>query len=681
MRPLVAVIIPTFSQTIEQRICLGLSEAFQHTEIEVLFAPVGYISAPEAWQESDLQCHKDIVDLKPSLVIFYTGGLTYLTNIETIQRILDVYKGIPSIHMGQKIDQQPAVLIDNYQGMRDLIHAVLLKKPQPKIAFLSGPFSNTESQLRQQALFDECNAHGVDPTSIDILEGDFTSLHAKHTFSEYWKAQTEKPNIIVCANDLMAKGILDAFRLLGINCPDDCWVTGFDDFEYAQYMTPGLSTVLYPAHELGLKAGRLAIEMLEGKRPQDILLKTRPKLRGSTGHVSSNQKHMRERLVDLWQFIQERDLTSRKFSIVQQIHATDRVEDILPNIQSDLDAIAIDEMFIFKRPSHNASDFVVFEKNPDLTFGEKDLSEHYWVFCPLVTQHLNYGYTLTRCNKHAVELVEFFSPQISEIQHRHFMQSKNDQLRTQNELSERMASLGRLVAGVAHEVNTPVGSGKLAASSLLDDIRQISSKLHNNTMTRSEFDRFLIEMEEHASLIFNSLDRAAELISNFKLVSVDQSVEETRQLALGEYITLIISSLKHEFKHTKINIITDLDASIETITFPGIVAQLLTNVLLNAKQHGFAMGQDEGTIHVSLKKAPEGFKLSITDNGKGVNEDALENMFEPFYTTARAQGGSGLGMYIVYNIANQKLNWDIHIKNQPKKGFAIAFTPKKDSFA
>jgi signal transduction histidine kinase len=353
----------------------------------------------------------------------------------------------------------------------------------------------------------------------------------------------------------------------------------------------------------------------------------------------------------------------------------------LNEIDLELDALSIDEMTIFMREKPNSRDFSISQKKQKTGLGEKDLSNHYWIFCQLETDQSNYGYTLTRCDKLAAELVEFFTPQISEIHHRQVMQNKNDQLRSQNELSERMASLGRLVAGVAHEVNTPVGSGKLAASSLIDDLKQLKTKIQNNTMTRSDFNRFLDETEQHAELIYSSLDRAAELIANFKQVSVDQSVELKRTLALGEYIRLVISSLKHEFKTTNIRINKDLDDSINTVTFPGIVAQLITNVMLNARLHGFDNGHQSGTINVTLAKDPAGFVLTIADDGVGATQETIDNLFEPFYTTARSKGGSGLGMYIVFNIATQKLKWDISIDSPPNKGFSISFRPKKDSFA
>jgi DNA-binding LacI/PurR family transcriptional regulator/signal transduction histidine kinase len=681
MRPLVAVVIPTFSQTIEQRISLGISEAFSEVDVDVLFAPVGYFPKPHLWHDSVLQPHRDIIALKPTLVIFYSGGLTYNTSSEVSQQVFAEYKGIPCIHMGVKIDDFPAVQVNNYQGMKDLISSILLKRTNLNIVFMNGPAENSESQMRQKALFDAYREKGFDTNDIRVLDSNFTSVHAQHTLREYWLQAPIKPNLIVCANDLMAKGSLDCLADLKVKCPDQCWVTGFDDFEYAQFMKPGLTTVHYPAQDMGLRTGRLALKMIKGEKTQDILVNTIPKFRGSTGHTSSDSNHMRERLMDLWQFIQERDATARKFSVVRQVHSQQDADAILDDIDFELDALSIDEMVIFKRDWHSSRDFSIIKKKQNIEFGKKDLSKHYWIFCPLETQLNNYGYALTRCDKHSAELVEFFCPQISEIHHRQVIQKKNDQLRTQNELSERMASLGRLVAGVAHEVNTPVGSGKLAASSLLNDLQHFKNNLKNDQVTRSDFDRFLLDTEEHAQLIYSSLDRAADLITNFKLVSVDQSIESTRSILLCEYINLVVSSLRHEFKSTNIVIETELDPEISTNTYPGIVAQLLTNILLNAKMHGFENGNVAGTIKISLIKDPTGFVLEVKDDGQGATEETIESIFEPFYTTARSKGGSGLGMYIVFNIASQKLKWDIAIESAPNEGFGISFRPKKESFA
>ncbi|MFQ3230913.1 MAG: DNA-binding LacI/PurR family transcriptional regulator, partial [Reinekea sp.] len=142
MRPLVAVVIPTFSQTIEQRIALGISEAFSEVDVDVLFAPVGYFPKPLLWHDSGLQPHRDIIALNPTLVIFYSGGLTYKTTAEVSERVLAEYEGIPCIHMGVKIGDAPAVQVNNYQGMKDLIDSVLLKRTNPSVVFINGPSEN-----------------------------------------------------------------------------------------------------------------------------------------------------------------------------------------------------------------------------------------------------------------------------------------------------------------------------------------------------------------------------------------------------------------------------------------------------------------------------------------------------------------------------------------------------------
>lgn len=237
-----------------------------------------------------------------------------------------------------------------------------------------------------------------------------------------------------------------------------------------------------------------------------------------------------------------------------------------------------------------------------------------------------------------------------------------------------MASLGQLVAGVAHEINTPVGIGVTAASHLDEAIKHTEKLVEQNTIKKSELLQFLDDSRESSQLILRNLSRASELIRNFKSVAVDQSIEEKREINLNTYIYEVFSSLLPKFKHSEIELAYICKQDININTYPGSIAQIITNLVLNAKNHAFQEDQS-GKIFVEAFQEDETVTLRVTDDGCGVAEEIRDKIFDPFVTTKRNQGGTGLGLNIVYNIVKQKLNGFIEVTSKIGAGtiFTITF--------
>jgi len=237
--------------------------------------------------------------------------------------------------------------------------------------------------------------------------------------------------------------------------------------------------------------------------------------------------------------------------------------------------------------------------------------------------------------------------------------------------SEKMAALGALVGGVAHEVNTPLGVSVTAASHLSATVQQFSRQYGQGGLTRSQMEKFLMDCTEMVEMLEINLRRAAKLVNSFKQVAVDQTFEELRHIELKEYLEEILMSLQPKFKKTQIVVSTDFEAGIRTTLFPGALAQVINNLMVNAYLHAFHNGQNSGEIVLTLRKQEEWISLNIADNGKGMSEETCLKVFEPFYTTKRNSGGSGLGMHISYNIIKQKLKGNI--KCQSKLGNGTLF--------
>lgn len=237
---------------------------------------------------------------------------------------------------------------------------------------------------------------------------------------------------------------------------------------------------------------------------------------------------------------------------------------------------------------------------------------------------------------------------------------------------EKIASLGSLVSGVAHEINTPLGVSITAASNMEVQIHELEKSFSSDSLKKSDLDNFISRMKNSAIILMKNLNRSAELINRFKRVAVDQETEVIRKIVLREYIDEIIMSLEPLTMKRNITIENGIDPSIEFETEPGAIYQIFTNLLMNAFIHGF----DEKSGNINIKSEYRGDKtvISITNDGLAVPVEVRDKIFDPFVTTRRNKGGTGLGLHIVYNLVSTKLNGRILLSNpdQPVQ-FQIIF--------
>ena len=240
---------------------------------------------------------------------------------------------------------------------------------------------------------------------------------------------------------------------------------------------------------------------------------------------------------------------------------------------------------------------------------------------------------------------------------------------TQSQLiqSEKMASLGGLVAGVAHEINTPVGIGITAISSLLEDTKKMAELYKKDQISRGDFKEFLQSTNNSGKLIQKNLERTASLVQSFKQVSVDQSTEQKREFYLKTYLEDVIRSLYPKFKQRDIDINIDCDEKLLLNSYPGTFAQIFTNLVLNSITHGFKKEKKKGVIDILVKQEAKQIQIEYKDNGEGIPREILPKIFDPFFTTDQSKG-TGLGLNIVYNLVTQKLKGSIKCESKNGKG-------------
>ena len=256
------------------------------------------------------------------------------------------------------------------------------------------------------------------------------------------------------------------------------------------------------------------------------------------------------------------------------------------------------------------------------------------------------------------------------------LQSRNDLKSTRDKLiqSEKMAALGSLVAGVSHEISTPLGISVTASSFLLKKIKDMDKKKHEGELLEKDVDVFVKLAMESVTMISDNLNRAAELINSFKQISVDQGHEMKRNYNLKNYTQSVLQSLAPRFKHSAFTLDVQCDEHIMVDGYPGALSQIITNLVMNSLIHGFDE-RDPGRITLRMWESEGHIYIEFTDDGKGMDSHTVRQVFDPFFTTRRALGGSGLGLHIVYNIVTGKLKGEITCQSSPGEGatFLIHF--------
>ncbi|CAO3358698.1 hypothetical protein [Azospirillum melinis] len=252
-----------------------------------------------------------------------------------------------------------------------------------------------------------------------------------------------------------------------------------------------------------------------------------------------------------------------------------------------------------------------------------------------------------------------------------------DLRRTQADLiqAEKMASLGGLVAGVAHEINTPLGNALMGATHLEDRLAILARQASGSNLRRSDFAEFQETADEIARLLVLNLQQACELVQSFKQVAADQTSGEERLFLLKPYLEDLATSLSPSWRRAGHSLRVDCPETIEIDGFPGVLAQILTNLVMNSITHAYREGQRGQLLIVASAQGADMVTLVYSDDGRGIAPADLGRVFDPFFTTRRGAGSTGLGLHIVYNLVVNRLGGKIAVDSLPDRGvrFTIRF--------
>jgi len=233
--------------------------------------------------------------------------------------------------------------------------------------------------------------------------------------------------------------------------------------------------------------------------------------------------------------------------------------------------------------------------------------------------------------------------------------------------SEKLAALGGVVAGVAHEVNTPIGLVVSGASQIEDEVGKIQDKVDANKITKTDLQRFLKISADLGHLTLKNAQKAAELIKSFKRISADQTSQQLAEIELMEYLRDIVTSMKPILVETGHRVVVEGDKHLVFKSNPGTISQVVTNLITNAIEHAYKDGET-GTITLSAHRDDKEIILKVADDGRGISSEDQDRVFEPFFTTSRGKGNTGLGLHIVHNMIVGALHGSIELNHTFEKG-------------
>ena len=228
--------------------------------------------------------------------------------------------------------------------------------------------------------------------------------------------------------------------------------------------------------------------------------------------------------------------------------------------------------------------------------------------------------------------------------------------------TEKLSSLGLMVAGVAHELNTPIGAAMLCVTALNDRVDELKRDYHNGNIKRSQLEEFIEYQEEGLTLAERNLKRSALLIQQFRQVAADRANADRQAFWLHELIADILALNHGQWKHYHHKLITDIPSDIHMLSYPGPLGQVIQNLVHNALFHAFEEA-DRGEVHICARKLQNQVEVCVVDNGIGIKEQDHQRVFDPFYTTKRSSGGTGLGLHIVHHLTTEVLGGSVRISS------------------
>ncbi|AHC16283.1 substrate-binding domain-containing protein [Salinispira pacifica] len=678
--------------------------------------------------------------------IIYGGGLAYREQEGLLRsKIINPLSGRPVVNVGSELEDLPCINADNYRGMYDLVCGLVTTGTFKNPAFLAGPPGNIEAEERYRAFLDALQHASMKFDPEYYIQGDFTSFTARSRIHDFLHSGKELPDLIVCANDLSAFGASQALSEHSISIPEDVMLSGFDDFEYASAMNPPLSTVQFPIREMGKKAAETMLALINEQesgagnteehpnskeKPEalDSRIASVPVFRPSTGHALKGTQVNRARELLLGDLrIKERQQFRLKFTkiLLEQprlsrcfpeladtlMYAGVRVLLVmLQNEESgDEQLLRMDQGFYVDTSCGERRVVLLTPDTRKIRRGERllppDLSEiictpaHRIHTVPLQHNSTPLGYIVAAVTPDALDLPEHIAYELSGYLYRWTLihqasqrererEALLDELQhAQRELSrvERLTEMSRLIAGVGHELNTPIGSSITLASFLQDRSREIlgsfeheiSADADQESVRRSsenpgeaygigEVIKFLHQVGEASDSLQRNLRRAGDLVDTFRSLSVQPGQQKLSRFRPRDVFDILYSR-STSTRGANLDMRIDCPEQLEVYNDAEALEQVFQELIHNSIQHGYESAQ-KGEIGIQAAVRGEQLTIRYEDGGAGVSQGNVNRIFEPFFTTKRGKGLVGMGLHLVHNLVQYHLKGVISVNRRQGGG-------------
>lgn len=708
LRGTVALVLPTLAYQIEQALLAGAREILDNAGYQLVTVVGGYLSAGHDNINNRHWIYEFCANQQFSGTLFYGGGIGYRVNNDAIQAIAERFTSRPLINIGCVLEQIPSVLADNFSGMKALVEHLLRKRGLRRLAFVHGPAGNQEAQDRFNGFKAAHERYSLHIDEQLLVTGDFSPEGGRLAVEQLLAIEGRPFDGIVCANDLTARGVIEALRHRGVDIPGEIAVVGFDDFEYAAALEPPLTTVHYPAEEMGRIAARLLLQLLDdGQVPLCAHVSSFPVLRRSSGDsagvIAADANSLYR---DRWRHIQLRERHGHRLRFDRELFQANDFKQLLSEHGALLHDAGFSQLYLCDWSNESLNGQLLLRHallNGQYLPVAKDQAQiapgHFlpkafleqmalpmgaretWIVHPLTCDDQPFGYLLVAAEPLVESFTESLSLQFAEAinrqrltaaaqAHRYELESSLAALKTAYERldkAEKIATLGRLVAGISHELNTPIGSGITMATFVMEELRKVQLELQEGKLSRQRLALALSQSEEAAASIFRSLVRTASLVELFK--SSSQGGEQrVQQASAWEVIHSALyrckDGLSAELQHE-----VDCPGQIQLSTDIEALVSALVHLIENAATHAYQPGE-KGRIHIEAHSVQHGRRVQIRfrDFGRGMDAEDLARLFEPFHTTHRGQGRTGLGLYLVYNLVSLRLRGLITVHSSLGKG-------------
>ncbi|HEY9061057.1 MAG TPA: substrate-binding domain-containing protein [Pseudobacteroides sp.] len=536
---------------------------------------------------------------------------------------------------------------------------------------------------------------------------------------ELWIKNKIEFSAVFAASDGLAVGTIDGLKNTGLFVPKDIAVVGYDNSSISKSNNPSFTSMDQNIPLLGVTAVETIIDELSNTSHsgRTILIKPSIVKRNSCGCsyvFDDDKKTTREDVIQKNSIIEYLEDNLFKNSDVGTKLLTSNIEGIkklFPELvdnyswecvglwedESAHSSLKINTIYnLYSKIDHNNNidiyceieNFPPQELMPDKNSINSD--DVIWIM-PISSTTRNWGVmsyispfneitTLLKYNISVVLITLLGIAMDRDVAKTELEIALETLKQTQKQLihSEKMAALGGLVAGIAHEVNTPVGVSVTAASYLDEKNNEIIKLFEDGKLKKGDMEKYINTTMETLKILNINLARASNLVKSFKQIAVDQSMEEKRSFVIKDYISEVLLSLNPKIKKTKHKIIINCDENIKIYTSPGGLSQIITNLIVNSLVHAFEEN-DEGTMIINVSRKNSEIIIEYSDNGRGINENDIKKIYDPFFTTKRGNGGTGLGLNIVYNIITNEYKGSIKCKSTP--GIGTSFTiriPEKE---